>query len=137
MGPDASLTPELIQAQSFTSAFRGYDPAEVRAFLSRVASELRAWRERAEHLESAWHSAEERAARPPVLDEDTLMAAVGEETAAILRSARSAAADMRARASDDADKTLADAREEAARLQEQARSALQQASQAAEEAAAR
>src|SRR5581483_3150883 len=106
MGPDASLTPDLIQAQSFTSAFRGYDAAEVRAFLGRVASELRAWKERADNLESAWHSAEERAARPPVLDEDALMAAVGEETASILRSARSAAADMRARAAEEVERLL-------------------------------
>ena len=95
MGADPSLTPELIEAQAFTSGFRGYEPTEVRDFLVRVAAEVRALRDRADQLESAWHSAEERAARPPVLDEDTLMAAVGEETATILRAARSAAADLR------------------------------------------
>ncbi|HET6965710.1 MAG TPA: DivIVA domain-containing protein [Acidimicrobiales bacterium] len=115
MGPDASLTPELIQAQTFTTAFRGYDAAEVKAFQTRVANELRAWRERAEGLESAWHSAEERAARPPVLDEDTLMAAVGEETAAILRTARAAAAEMRAKAAEESERSLSDARAEAER----------------------
>ena len=122
MGPDASLTPELIQAQSFTTAFRGFDPAEVRSFLSRVATEVRAWRERAEQLESAWHSAEERAARPPVLDEDTLMTAVGEETASILRSARAAAADMRAKATEESERLLGDARRESEELLSSARS---------------
>src|SRR5579875_3215674 len=127
MGPDASLTPELIQAQSFTANFRGYDQGEVRSFLNRVATELRAWRERAEQLESAWHSAEERAARPPVLDEDTLMSAVGEETASILRSARAAAADMRAKAAEESERTLTEARSEAERALTEARSEAEQA----------
>src|SRR5579875_952668 len=122
MGPDASLTPELIQAQSFTTAFRGFDPAEVRSFLNRVSTEMRAWRERAEQLESAWHSAEERAARPPVLDEDTLMSAVGEETASILRSARAAATDMRTKAAEESERLLTEARSEAEQLLGSARS---------------
>ncbi|HET9075377.1 MAG TPA: DivIVA domain-containing protein [Acidimicrobiales bacterium] len=122
MGPDASLTPELIQAQSFTAAFRGFDQGEVRSFLNRVATEMRAWRERAEQLESAWHSAEERAARPPVLDEDTLMAAVGEETASILRTARAAATEMRSRATEDSERMVAEARAEAEQLLGSARS---------------
>ncbi|HUE59569.1 MAG TPA: DivIVA domain-containing protein, partial [Acidimicrobiales bacterium] len=113
MVPDPSLTPELIQARTFTSGFRGYDHAEVRDFLNRLAVEVRALRERAEQLESAWRSAEERAARPPVLDEETLMAAVGEETASILRSARAAAHDLRDRAAEESELALASAREEA------------------------
>jgi len=131
------LTPELIQAQSFSTAFRGFDQAEVRSFLGRVAEQLRAWQERAGHLESSWRSAEERAARPPVLDEDTLMAAVGEETASILRSARSAAGDLRAKAADEAEKLLGDAKAEAERIRAEARAAMERATSAAEEAAAR
>jgi DivIVA domain-containing protein len=121
MAPDASLNPESIESRSFATAFRGYDTGEVRAFLNRVAGEIRAWRERAENLESAWHSAEERAARPPVLDEDTLMAAVGEETAAILRTARAAAADLRSKAAEEAERTVAEAQEAAAATLEAAR----------------
>ena len=60
MAGDPSLTPELIQARSFSSGFRGYDQSEVRDFLGRVATEVRALRERADQLESAWRSAEER-----------------------------------------------------------------------------
>ena len=137
MGPDASLTPELIQAQSFTTAFRGYDNGEVRTFLTRVATEVRAWKERAEGLESAWHSAEERAARPPVLDEDTLMAAVGEETAAILRTARAAAADMRVKAGEDSERTLSEARAEAEQTLTEARSEAERALSEARTAAER
>ena len=116
MGPDPSLTPELIQSQSFTSAFRGLDPGEVRAFLARVATDVRAWRERAEHLESVWRSAEERAARPPVLDEEALIDAVGDETASVLRTARAAAAELRAKAAADAERRMSDSRAEAEAL---------------------
>jgi DivIVA domain-containing protein len=137
MGPDPSLTPELIQAQSFTAGFRGYDQNEVRTFLGRVASEIRALRDRTANLESAWHSAEERAARPPVLDEDTLMSAVGEETASILRTARQAAADLRTKAADDAEKTLTDANARAEEINEEAQQVLARHTQAADEAAAR
>ncbi len=115
MAADPSLTPEQIQARSFTSGFRGYDQSEVRDFLSRVAAEVRSLRERIEHLESAWHSAEERAARPPVLDEETLIVAVGEETASILRAARTAASDLRTRATEDAERIVADAQARADR----------------------
>jgi DivIVA domain-containing protein len=137
MASDASLTPELIQAHSFTSGFRGYDQQEVRSFLNRVAGEIRVLRERTEHLESAWRSAEERAARPPVLDEDTLMAAVGEETASILRSARAAAAEMRTKAAEDAEKILAEAREQAAKAIQEAEERAGRETHAAEEAATR
>ncbi|HVA73154.1 MAG TPA: DivIVA domain-containing protein [Acidimicrobiales bacterium] len=104
MAPDPSLTPESIHARAFTVGFRGYDQSEVRDFLNRLAAEIRSLREQAERFESQWHSAEERAARPPVLDEETLMAAVGEETAAILRTARASAADLRNKAAEDADR---------------------------------
>jgi DivIVA domain-containing protein len=137
MGPDPSLTAELIQAQSFTAGFRGYDQNEVRTFLARVAAEVRTLRERNTNLESAWHSAEERAARPPVLDEDTLMSAVGEETAAILRTARAASADLKTKAAEEAEKTLADANARAGEIHEEAQSVLARQSKAAEEAAAR
>ena len=137
MGPDPSLTPDLIQAKSFTAGFRGYDQTEVRNFLARMATEVRALRDRNVHLESAWHSAEERAARPPVLDEDTLMAAVGEETATILRTARAAAADLKTKAAADCDKALAEANAHAETLREQAESLLARETQGSEEEAKR
>ena len=104
MAPDPSLTPELVHARAFTVGFRGYDQSEVRDFLNRLSTEIRSLREQIEQLESNWRSAEERAARPPVLDEETLMAAVGEETAAILRTARATAAELRKKAADDAER---------------------------------
>jgi DivIVA domain-containing protein len=137
MGPDLSITPEAVQARGFATAFRGYDAGEVKAYLGKIANELKAWRERAEQLESAWHSAEERAARPPVLDEDTLMAAVGEETAAILRTARAAAADLRAKAAEETEKLLSDASAEAETSMADAQTKAERSVQQAESDAAR
>ncbi len=137
MDSDNSLTPELIQNRSFSSAFRGYDPAEVRAYLARLAAEVRHLRERADQLESAWRSAEERAARPPVLDEDTLMAAVGEDTAAILRAARAAAADIRAKAGDEAERTIAGAKARAEEIRAEAEAVLETEKRGAHETATR
>ena len=135
MVPDPSLTPELIQARAFTQGFRGYDHSEVRDFLNRIAAEVKALRERAEQLESAWRSAEERAARPPVLDEDTLMAAVGEETASILRSARAAAADMKSKAAVESEHALSASHEEADRIRAEAETVLADERKKADEAA--
>jgi DivIVA domain-containing protein len=137
MGSDPPLTPEQIQAQTFTSSFRGFDQAEVRSFLHRVAGDLRSLLERAHQLESAWHSAEERAARPPVLDEDTLMAAVGDETAAILRTARAAAADLRAKAAAEAEKVEATARERSEKALQESGDIVAREAAAAQENAAR
>ena len=136
MVPDPALTPDLIQARTFTQGFRGYDHSEVRDFLTRIAAEVRALRERAEQLESAWRSAEERAARPPVLDEETLMVAVGEETASILRSARAAASDMKSKAAEESERILSAAQEEADRVRTEAETVLADERKTAEETAA-
>lgn len=131
MAPDPSLTPELIHARAFTVGFRGYDQSEVREFLNRLATEIRSLREQVERLESQWRSAEERAARPPVLDEETLMAAVGDETAAILRTARASAADLRNKAAEEADRVRL---ESESLLGEKTREAEQAAAQILEQA---
>jgi DivIVA domain-containing protein len=137
MPVEPTISPESIEAKAFTSGFRGYDQSEVREFLGRVAAEVRAYRERTERLESAWHSAEERAARPPVLDEDTLMAAVGDETATILRAARAAAADVRTRAAADAERIMAEAEAQATQVRAEAEGVMGREVAAAEEAASR
>jgi DivIVA domain-containing protein len=137
MPVEPTLSPEMIEARSFTSGFRGYDQSEVREFLGRVAGEVRAYRDRTERLESAWHSAEERAARPPVLDEDTLMAAVGDETATILRAARAAAADVRTRAATDAERIVSEAEAQATQVRAEAEGVMGREVAAAEEAASR
>src|SRR3984893_9629372 len=101
----ASMSPDLIAQQGFSTTRRGFDPDEVRAFLAQIATELRALRQREAALELALAEAEQRAA-PPSLDENTLMTAVGDETASILRSAHAAATDIRTKAEDNAARIL-------------------------------
>jgi DivIVA domain-containing protein len=97
-----------VAQRGFATSFRGFDQGEVRAFLEQVADELRRLRDYAATLERALAAAEEQAAHPHI-DENTLMTAVGEETASILRSAKAAAADIKAKAEDNAARVLREA----------------------------
>ncbi len=117
------LSPDLIAQRGFTIGRRGFDQAEVRAFLAQVSEEVQTLRGRIEELDRLRNDAEDRAAHP-VLDEDVLMEAVGEETAAILRSARAAAGDMRQRAQEDARRIVHDAEEASAARQQEAEAEL-------------
>lgn len=82
-----------VARKTFATARRGFEPTEVRAFLEDVARELTAASEREEQMRKQVADAEERAAHP-VLDEDMLTTALGEETARVLRAAREAANDV-------------------------------------------
>src|SRR5579875_615609 len=132
---EESLSADLIAQRGFTTAFRGFDPAEVKAFLAQVAAEVRLLRQQHADLQAALANAEDRAAHPR-LDEETLTAAVGEETAAILRAARSAAADIRAKAEEAAAQLLAKGREDADALRADAETVLARRTEEAERAAA-
>jgi DivIVA domain-containing protein len=117
LGPgEQRVSADLVAQRGFATGFRGFDQAEVRAFLGQVADELRRLRDHTVALERALHAAEEQAAHPR-LDEDTLMTALGEETASIVRTAKAAAADIKAQAEDNAARVLreAHARSEAVR----------------------
>ena len=98
--PDISA--DLISGRRFAQTWRGYDPEEVKEFLAQVAEQVRTLRERVDIEVSARREAEQRAMHPRI-DEATLMSAVGEETAAILRSARTAAAEIIAKAEANAE----------------------------------
>jgi DivIVA domain-containing protein len=93
--------PDEVARHTFGTARRGFDPAEVRAFLEEVARELAAGQEREQQLRKDAADADERAAHP-VLDEDTLTTALGQETARVLRAAHEAASDMVNRAQAEA-----------------------------------
>ncbi|HUY61485.1 MAG TPA: DivIVA domain-containing protein, partial [Candidatus Dormibacteraeota bacterium] len=131
------LSADLIAQRGFAVGFRGYDQVEVREFLGRAAEEVRALRTRIEQLDEARRDAEDRAAHPAPLDEDGLMAAVGEETGAILRVAKQAAAEVRRRAEAEAARIVEEARAEATETQARADSALATATREAQEEAAR
>jgi DivIVA domain-containing protein len=112
----ARLHPDEVARRTFGTARRGFDPAEVRVFLEQVAHEMQAAVDREEELRSAVGEAEGRAAHP-VLDEATLTAALGQETARVLRSAHDAAAELVAKAEADAQRLRTQAEEEASQLQ--------------------
>jgi DivIVA domain-containing protein len=98
----ARVHPDEVARHTFGTTRRGFDPAEVRSFLEHVARELMASADREQELRRALTEAESLAANP-VLDESTLTAALGTETARVLRSAHEAAADLVGRAREEAE----------------------------------
>jgi DivIVA domain-containing protein len=112
----ARMHPDEVARHTFGTTRRGFDPAEVRTFLEHVARELVAGADREQDLRRALAEAEHRATNP-VLDEATLTASLGLETARVLRSAHEAAAELVARAENDAARVRAQAQEEADQLQ--------------------
>ncbi len=106
------LVPDDVARHTFGSVRRGFDPGEVRAYLESIAMGLRTIAERENELLSELADAERRAANP-VLDEATLTAAVGTETARVLHSAHEVAAEMTAKAKAEAEHCLAEANQQA------------------------
>ncbi len=131
------LTPERVAHAEFRSGFRGLDPAEVRAFLARVASELRTLLEHEAELVSQLEEADERntAVVPAPLDIRQVSELLGQETARVLETAREAAADIKARAESDAGATIEAAEAEAERLRTQAEGVLAERTTEADAAA--
>jgi DivIVA domain-containing protein len=120
MSPEPSLDATGIARRQFSTARKGYDPAEVRAFLHELSDLVgrlqRAEaheRERAERAESRAHLAEQ-------LDEHRLVELLGEETARVLEAARDAAGDIRSKAEESAARMVREAQVEARALTEQA-----------------
>lgn len=120
---DVPVTAEEVAHRGFATTFRGFDPHEVRHYLTRVAESLRAAKDRQRELEQAVRDAEARAANPQ-LDEATITNALGEHTARIIRSAHEAAADIRSKAEETVERILKDAHDEAARIRGEAERAL-------------
>ena len=110
------LHPDEVARHTFGTARRGCDPAEVRIFLEQISHEMQATAEREEALREAVDDAERRAANP-VLDEATLTAALGQETARVLRSAHDAATELVAKAEAEATRMRTHAEDEAVALQ--------------------
>ncbi len=104
----------------FTTTRRGYQPDEVRAFLTSVAAELGRLQERERQLEAELREA--RLATPPQieLDDETVTQLLGEETLRVLQTARESASQIKIRAEDTAARTLREANEEANRIRQDA-----------------
>ena len=97
------LTGAPTGRRTFSTAFRGFDQEEVRAYLEALAVEFRELRERIAELEAELAAEQDRPdVEPPKLDIATLTSALGEETARVLRTAQEAAGDLRTRAEEGA-----------------------------------
>lgn len=113
------ITPETVVSRSFTSAFRGYHPAEVRQFLKRVSDEMAAGAEREAELRRALQEVTERAAHPD-LDEATVTGILGEHAARLLAGARETAASITAEAQQRADAVVREGEAMIARMRAEA-----------------
>ena len=124
------LGPDDVARHTFATSRRGFEPTEVRSFLEAVARELQAAAVRERDLLEQISRAEHRAANP-VLDEATLTAALGQETARVLRSAHDAAAELLARAESDCARLRTQAQQESEQVQARAEQhAVERAAQA-------
>lgn len=138
-----SSTPHLgrddIVNQAFPQAFRGLSEAAVRAFLRKVADEVDALRTRHDELLRQVDDLEMALASRdpvPVRDESDLLAAVGDETARVLRSAKESADDIRRSAEERAAQLVHDAQEDARVLREETEAAVASRTREADEASA-
>src|SRR5688572_7881583 len=116
---EAPLAPDEIAGRSFPNAFRGFDPVEVRAFLGRVADELRAAHLREVELRRTIESAGDVAAVPAVdpdvaaaaaAEAEATLAAAREEADRLVRDAKERVAQLGAAASAETTRVLDDAR---------------------------
>ena len=125
--------PTRIPSATFATVRRGWDPDAVRAFLTAVAAELQRAHGRIAELEAATPAAVDLSALP----DDEIARLVGEETAAVLATAREGATALRLRAEAKATELLDDAAAEANRVREAAsEDAARRRAEAAEVAAA-
>src|SRR6478735_1362679 len=112
------LTPDEVSTRGFAAAFRGISELEVRNFLKRVADEMSTALAREEALQAQVAELQEKLEHPPLVTEDRLLDALGEETARVLRSAQESAEEIRTRATAKAEELTAAA--EAAATREEA-----------------
>jgi DivIVA domain-containing protein len=132
----ATLAPDDITTRAFSTTFRGLSETEVRSFLARVADELSRAQVRMRELEAELEARRSTPDDVAPLDEGALLEALGEETTKLLRNAREAAKDIRARAEETAVRLRNDAQEEADRVRAEASELLDARTREADAAAA-
>jgi DivIVA domain-containing protein len=135
---EPSVHPEDVARRSFATTRRGFDPAEVRTFLQKLAAELASARRAERELRARIDELDRRGpvAEKVTVDEETLTNALGEETARVLRSAREAAGEIVAKAEQKVARTVREAQEEASRLRGEAETILARRTDEADAAAA-
>lgn len=108
-------TPDQIRAAQFRTVFRGYDTAEVTAYLARLAQATEELTEQRNRLATRLGEFADR-------DLKSEFEQVGREVTEVLNAARLAADEMRNRASTDATRWRAEATAEVDQLKKEARS---------------
>ena len=129
------LAPDEVARHTFATTRRGFEPDEVRAYLESIAKGLRALADREHEFRRELEEAERRVANP-VINEETLTAALGQETARVLHSAHEASNEMLAKAEAEADRLLTDARQEIAATEDRVTAQLSDRAAETESAAA-
>jgi DivIVA domain-containing protein len=103
------MNPDELASRSFAVVRRGFDTAEVRTLLAQIAQELRVLQRRESELERRLAEPAPPPATPEPIDEETLVGAVGIETARILQAAHDAAREIVTRAERRATALVTDA----------------------------
>ncbi len=116
------LTAVDVARHTFATSRRGFDPADVRSYLELVARELGAAEQREQELREALADAEQRSLNP-VIDESKLSAALGQQSAQVLRHAYEEAARITQAAEESSAARLHEAQQQAGEIQAQAEGA--------------
>ncbi len=126
-----TFLPEEISRREFATVFRGYDPAEVRTFLKQLAEEAAEIADRVAEIQNVLAKTQQQV-KNPELDEETVTRLLGEQTAQVLRSAREAANDIRAKAEEEVSRSLREAHEVTDKMRQQAEALLAERTEEAE-----
>jgi len=116
------MRPDEVSRRTFSRNRRGFDAAEVAAYLEELATELAAWEEREEELLRQLTSAEERAAHPEI-DDEQLTSALGQKSSEVLRNALQEASRLVNAAEETAGAVVRDAQQQATDIQVSAEAA--------------
>ena len=117
---DRRITSDALKQKSFGTSFRGFDQSEVRRYLTEAAREMGDIEDANDRLKLQLAQAERAAAKLLNLDDESVMAALGDETRRVLSTARSSAAEIRAKAEDSMARMLREAQDSAAKIRSDA-----------------
>ncbi|HKE74608.1 MAG TPA: DivIVA domain-containing protein [Acidimicrobiales bacterium] len=120
MSPEPPLDATGIARRHFSTARRGYDPDEVRAFLHDLADMVGRLQRAEAHERERAERAENRAELAEQLDQHRLVELLGEETARVLDAARQAGGDIRTKAEESASRMVREAQVESRAVIDQA-----------------
>jgi DivIVA domain-containing protein len=115
--PDPT-SPASVAEAGFSTSRRGFNPDEVRAFLTSVAAELGRLKERERQLEAELRAARASSTGRAELDDETVASMLGEETLRVLQTARESASLIKVRAEENAARVMREAHDDANRLRQ-------------------